>query len=60
MRVPNAGQDLIERRIVREGKRVAEAMLAGFAEPRGLTILDVYRHAGERLLMALRGLAVRY
>ncbi|UYO00536.1 MAG: hypothetical protein KIT02_04785 [Devosia sp.] len=30
MRVPNAGQPLFERRIVREGKALAERMLAGY------------------------------
>lgn len=31
MRVPITGQPLFERRIVREGKRLAEQMLAGYA-----------------------------
>ncbi len=31
MRVPAAGQPLDERRIVREGKALAERMLAGYA-----------------------------
>ena len=60
MRVPNAGQDLVERRIVREGKRLAEAMLANLAEPAGLTLWQVYRDTALRVITALRGLAVRY
>ncbi len=31
MRVPSAGQPLYERRIVREGKLIAERMLAGYS-----------------------------
>jgi len=31
MRVPSLGQPLYERRIVREGKRLAENMLAGYS-----------------------------
>ncbi|WIY51540.1 hypothetical protein O9Z70_08540 [Devosia sp. YIM 151766] len=31
MRVPITGQPLFERRIVREGKRIAERMLDGYA-----------------------------
>ena len=31
MRAPTAGQPLYERRIVREGKAMAERMLAGYA-----------------------------
>lgn len=31
MRVPTAGQPLYERRIVREGKRIAERMLEGYS-----------------------------
>lgn len=31
MRVPSIGQPLYERRIVREGKRIAERMLDGYA-----------------------------
>lgn len=31
MRVPSIGQPLFERRIVREGKRIAERMLEGYA-----------------------------
>lgn len=31
MRVPDTGQPLYERRIVREGKRIAERMLDGYS-----------------------------
>lgn len=41
MRVPDAGQDLIERRIVREGKRLAAAMLAEYADPPRISIGSV-------------------
>ena len=50
MRVPNAGQDLVERRIVREGKRLAEIMLADYADPPRLS--------PGRLLRQLRALLV--
>tara|TARA_R110002020_G_scaffold87764_5_gene216059 strand:+ start:163 stop:348 length:186 start_codon:yes stop_codon:yes gene_type:complete len=36
MRVPSIGQPLDERRIVREGYRLAERMLANYPEPPGL------------------------
>jgi hypothetical protein len=59
MRVPNAGQDLTERRIVREAKQLAERLLADFPEPRGLTVWRVYRDYGSTFVSALRGWAVR-
>lgn len=42
MRVPNFGQPLDERRIVREAKLVAERMLIGF-EPPPTSIVAVWR-----------------
>ncbi|WP_338723080.1 hypothetical protein [Devosia sp. XK-2] len=59
MRVPNAGQDLTERRIVREAKQLAERLLADFPEPKGLTFWQVYRDHGLALVSALRGMTVR-
>lgn len=44
MRVPNSGQPLYERRIVREGKRIAEQMLAGYSvTANGTFVLDASR-----------------
>lgn len=59
MRVPNAGQDLIERRIVREGKQLAQRMLANFPEPRGLTVWQIYREAVQGLVSTVRGMTIR-
>ncbi|WP_297113179.1 hypothetical protein [uncultured Devosia sp.] len=62
MRVPNAGQDLIERRIVREGKALAEAMLANYVDPPDYSLAGLFRSAAESLSSLahhLRGLAVR-
>lgn len=39
MRVPSTGLPLDERRIVREGYRLAERMLAGYDDPPGLTTI---------------------
>jgi len=36
MRVPSTGQPLDERRIVREGYRLAERMMANYRDPPGL------------------------
>ena len=36
MRVPSIGQPLDERRIVREGYRLAERMMANYQDPPGL------------------------
>lgn len=58
MRVPNAGQDLVERRIVREGKRIAEAMLAGYRDPPDYSIVGMARLLG-RMLGTLRMGAIR-
>jgi hypothetical protein len=38
MRVPKAGQDLIERRIVREGKQLAKAMMADYSDPSAISL----------------------
>jgi len=46
MRVPNAGQDLIERRIVREGKSLAEAMLADYAGPPDFSLPGLWQAFG--------------
>ena len=62
MRVPNAGQQLDERRIVREGKRIAEAMLASYADPPRLNIAGLAGkvHLWRRqVLGALQGLSLR-
>lgn len=41
MRVPDTGQPLYERRIVREGKRIAERMLDGYSvTPNGRFVKD--------------------
>ena len=49
MRVPNAGQDLVERRIVREGKQIAAAMLAGYRDPLDLSVAGLVRLMGAWL-----------
>lgn len=62
MRVPNAGQDLIERRIVREGKAIAETMLADYADPSGLQLSGLWRQLrtlGTRFSALLRGEPIR-
>lgn len=62
MRVPNAGQDLIERRIVREGKALAEAMLADYADPPNFPspgLWSAFGATGTRLSTLMRGLALR-
>jgi len=62
MRVPNAGQDLIERRIVREGKAIAETMLADYADPSGLQLSSLWRQfrtLGSRVSALLRGEPIR-
>lgn len=56
MRVPNAGQDLVERRIVREGKAIAERMLAGYVDPPDFSIVGTVRLANA-WLRQLRGFA---
>ncbi|QYO78056.1 hypothetical protein [Devosia salina] len=63
MRVPNGGQDLEERRIVREGKRLAEAMLANYVDPPSFSVLGLFEQIkGWRLqaLSALRNLSLKY
>lgn len=62
MRVPNAGQDLVERRIVREGKRIAAAMLADYRDPPDCSVLGLYRMiagASQALTVALRAATQR-
>lgn len=62
MRVPNAGQPLDERRIVREGKQLAAAMLANYADPSWFERNGFARQAslwGQQLMGALRGLPVK-
>ncbi len=62
MRVPNAGQDLVERRIVREGKLLAEIMLAGYRDSPSLTPVVVFKALSARLHQAgsiLRGHSAR-
>jgi hypothetical protein len=63
MRVPNAGQDLIERRIVREGKAIAAAMLADFPDTPDLSISALVRLIaawGGQTRDALRGAVVKH
>ncbi|MHA6297999.1 hypothetical protein [Devosia sp. CAU 1758] len=63
MRVPKAGQALDERRIVREGKRLAEAMLAGYSDPPSLTLPGLMIWAAlmrQQLRGALNNRPVRY
>ncbi len=62
MRVPNAGQDLIERRIVREGKAIAETMLADYADPPSFQLSGLWsqlRTLGARFSAFLRGAPIR-
>lgn len=47
MRVPSAGQDLVERRIVREGKRIAEVMLADYVDPPDYSLTGLMRLMGR-------------
>ena len=56
MRVPNAGQDLVERRIVREGKAIAERMLAGYVDPPDYSVMGVARQVSQ-WVQQLRGYA---
>ena len=63
MRVPKAGQDLEERRIVRQGKRLAEAMLANYVDPPSFSVLGLLEQInGWRLqaLSVLRNLSLKY
>ncbi|MBJ3785278.1 hypothetical protein [Devosia sediminis] len=46
MRVPNAGQDLMERRIVREGKAIAARMLADYVDPPDYSVMGLARQVG--------------
>jgi len=62
MRVPNAGQDLVERRIVREGKRIAAAMLADYRDPPDFSVLGLMRMlsgAARAVLGAVRTASAR-
>jgi hypothetical protein len=62
MRVPNAGQDLVERRIVREGKSIAAAMLAGYSDPIDLSVAGLVRLIGSwagQMRDTLRGTVLR-
>ncbi|WP_332688977.1 hypothetical protein [Devosia sp.] len=52
MRVPSIGLPLDERRIVREGYRLAERMLAGYEDPPGLTV-RIGRWLAQLRLMVL-------
>ena len=56
MRVPNAGQDLVERRIVREGKAIAERMLADYRDPPDYSVMGLARQV-HAWLQHLRGYA---
>ncbi len=52
MRVPDTGQPLYERRIIRDGKRFAEQMLAGYSvRANGRFVPDA--KAGSSLTMAM-------
>lgn len=62
MRVPNTGQDLVERRIIREGKRLAQTMMADFVErptPSLARLTETANHWRQVLLSALRGVSIR-
>lgn len=58
MRVPSIGLPLDERRIVREGYRIAEAMMANYREPRGFldTTLAALQNARQTLAGLLQAL----
>lgn len=63
MRVPNAGQQLDERRIVREGKRLAEALMANYVEAPSFTLPGLVLWMAslrQHVQGALRNLSVRY
>lgn len=63
MRVPNAGQDLIERRIVREGKSLAAKLLADYADPPDFSLLGLMRLTASwtgQVFGALRGVALKF
>jgi hypothetical protein len=63
MRVPNAGQDLIERRIVREGKMIAAAMLAHYHDTPDFSLSGLVRSIvtwGSLVRDALRGTAFKH
>lgn len=62
MRVPKAGQDLIERRIVREGKRLAALMLADYRDPPRFSVPSVVAASVatlQRVGVRLRDLQIR-
>jgi hypothetical protein len=62
MRVPKAGQDLIERRIVREGKRLATVLLADYSDPPRFSItplVPTLLTSWQQLLGRLRNLQIR-
>ncbi|WEK05114.1 MAG: hypothetical protein P0Y65_02345 [Candidatus Devosia phytovorans] len=58
MRVPSIGLPLDERRIVREGYRIAEAMMRNYRDPPTLleTVTAAARNAGQSLAMLYRNL----
>lgn len=62
MRVPKAGQDLIERRIVREGRRLAAVLLADYADPPRFSLMPLISSsltALQPLLGRLRNMQFR-
>lgn len=63
MRVPNTGQPLYERLIVREAKLVAARMMAGYVDPPDYdSVFGLYRQARqavERLVLMLKAAAAR-
>lgn len=57
MRIPNTGQPLYERLIVREAKLLAARMLANYVDPPNYSPLGLYRQGREaigRLVTALK------
>lgn len=62
MRVPNIGLTLEERRIVREGRQLAERLLAGYVDPpRGLAALPgLWRESFAQLGRDLQRAFVRH
>lgn len=54
MRVPSVGQPLDERRIVREGYRLAERLLADYRDPPGmLETVSIWLASSRQALLGL-------
>lgn len=62
MRVPDAGQPLFERQIVREGRTLAERLMADYPETRDLSLpglLGIASQMARQALATLRQLSLR-